>query len=144
MRSEDLNNIVHYLDEQTDLPVPRWREWAFLYGLDLEWIPAEEETLAKIRISKGIGLSSMGYLFDIGETEFTSYSRNSRWILTTFLCEDDIELLRGDEPPITLWELSDKTGKILWVNCSWILLSILMNLSSCYSGSIPGNEGNLF
>ncbi|MCB0844892.1 MAG: hypothetical protein KDE26_16675, partial [Bacteroidetes bacterium] len=95
LRSEDLNNIVHYLDEQNRLTRSSLAGMGILYGLDLEWIPAEEETLAKIRISKGIGLSSMGYLFDIGETEFTSYSE-TQVDLDHFLCEDDIELLRGD------------------------------------------------
>ncbi|MCB0847805.1 MAG: hypothetical protein KDE26_31345, partial [Bacteroidetes bacterium] len=40
----------------------------------------------------------------------TSYSE-TQVDLDHFLCEDDIELLRGDEPPITLWELSGQDGE---------------------------------
>ena len=68
LRSDDLNNIVSYLDEQNRLTRSYLVGMGIVYGLDLEWNPGvqgDAEKPASLIISKGIGLTSMGYLLDI-------------------------------------------------------------------------------
>jgi len=103
LRSEDLNNIVDYLDEQNRLTRTHLFGIGIVFGLMPEWKLHEAENRSWLTISPGIGLSSKGYLFNIQECVLRSYAEITM-DTDKFLCEEDVEDPTGF---IELWELAE-------------------------------------
>lgn len=103
LRSEDLNNIVNYLDEQNRLTRTHLFGIGIVFGLLPEWKWHEADNRSWLTISPGIGLSSKGYLFNIQECVLRSYAEITM-DTDKFLCEEDVE-----DPAdfIELWELAE-------------------------------------
>lgn len=109
LNSADLNNLIEYLDQQNRLTRSYLFGMGILYGLELKW--KEDGDKSTIIISEGVGLSSKGFLFDIGDIELRSYTE-VMLEAKELMCEETITDDIGSS--YTMWELLEgENGSVI-------------------------------
>lgn len=119
LRSSDLNSIVRYLDQQNRLTRSYLFGMGIVSGLDLKW--NTEEHPDKLAITAGIGLSSLGYLFDWQTCVLGTYSLATVDI-DEIRCPEDID---DPEKTYEFWELSPEGGESA-ITAEWLRDMVIM------------------
>ena len=99
LRSENLNNIVNYLDEQNRLTRTHLFGIGIVYGLNIEIGLVQSDGRVDLNISDGIGISSKGFFYNVQAMQLNSWTP-VEVEQAEFLCDPD-----SPEETFEIWEL---------------------------------------